>query len=63
MLLLANFLLLEIVDDPRWGAAASTVLAAAALDRRDQRSRHGPQVTRRHWLLIGACVALAPPCC
>ena len=31
VLLLANFLLLEIIDDPRWGAAASTLLAAAAL--------------------------------
>ena len=31
VLLLANFLLLEIVDDPRWGAVGSTLLAAAAL--------------------------------
>ena len=31
MLLLANFFLLELVDDPRWGAIGSTLLAAAAL--------------------------------
>ena len=30
-LLLANFMLLELVDDPRWGAIGSTILAAAAL--------------------------------
>ena len=31
VLLLANFFLLELVDDPRWGAIGSTLLAAAAL--------------------------------
>ena len=31
VLLLANFFLLELVDDPRWGAVGSTILAAAAL--------------------------------
>ena len=31
VLLLANFFLLEVVDDPRWGALGSTLLAAAAL--------------------------------
>jgi len=31
VLLLANFFLLELVDDPRWGAIGSTFLSAAAL--------------------------------
>ena len=31
VLLLANFFLLELVDDPRWGALGSTLLAALAL--------------------------------
>ena len=31
VLLLANFFLLELVDDPRWGAVGSTLLAALAL--------------------------------
>ena len=45
VLLLANFLLLEIVDDARWGAVGSTLLAAAALvvaisDPGDRALRH-----------------------
>jgi Ion channel len=60
VLLLANFLLLEIIDDPRWGAAVSTVLAAAALVVAISDPATGHYVTRRHWILIGACVALAP---
>jgi hypothetical protein len=31
VLLLANYFLLELVDDPRWGALGSTLLSAAAL--------------------------------
>ena len=31
VLLLANFFLLELIDDPRWGALLSTLLAAVAL--------------------------------
>ena len=30
VLLLANFFLLELIDDPRWGAVGSTLLAAVA---------------------------------
>jgi voltage-gated potassium channel len=60
VLLLANFLLLEIIDDARWGAAASTVLAAVALVVAISDPSTGHQVTPRHWALIGACVALAP---
>ncbi|MDX6561251.1 MAG: hypothetical protein QOD65_1065 [Gaiellales bacterium] len=60
VLLLANFLLLEIIDDARWGAAASTVLAAVALVVAISDPETGHRVTPRHWMLIGACVALAP---
>jgi hypothetical protein len=60
VLLLANFFLLEIVDDPRWGAIGSTLLAAAALVVAISDPDAGERVTRRHWILIGACVALAP---
>jgi hypothetical protein len=31
VLLLANFFLLELINDPRWGALGSTLLSAAAL--------------------------------
>src|SRR5918992_3628748 len=60
VLLLANFFLLEVVDDPRWGAVGSTLLAAAALVVAISDPDAGERVTLRHWLLIGACVALAP---
>ena len=60
VLLLANFLLLEIVDDARWGAVGSTLLAAVALIVAISDPETGHRVTPRHWLLIGACVALAP---
>jgi hypothetical protein len=60
VLLLANFFLLEVVDDPRWGAVGSTFLSAAALVVAISDPDAGERVTLRHWLLIGACVALAP---
>lgn len=60
LLLLANFFLLEVVDDPRWGAIGSTFLSAAALVVAISDPDAGERVTLRHWLLIGACVALAP---
>ncbi|MGH3052248.1 MAG: ion channel [Gaiellaceae bacterium] len=60
VLLLANFFLLELVDDPRWGAIGSTLLSAAALivAISDPDSGHG--LKPRHWVLVGVCVALAP---
>ena len=60
VLLLANFFLFELVDDPRWGAVGSTLLAAAALivAISDPDTGHGLKL--RHWLLVAACVALAP---
>ena len=60
VLLLANFFLLELVDDPRWGALGSTLLAAGALVVAISDPDAGHKVTRRHWVLIAACVALAP---
>ena len=60
VLLLANFLLLEIVDDVRWGAVGSTLLAAAALIVAISDPETGHRVTPRHWALIAACIALAP---
>jgi hypothetical protein len=60
VLLLANFFLLEVIDDPRWGAVGSTLLAAVALVVAISDPATGHRITRRHWVTIGACVALAP---
>jgi hypothetical protein len=60
VLLLANFLLLELIDDPRWGALVSTLLSAAALVVAISDPDTGQKVSRRQSLLIVACVALAP---
>ena len=51
---------LEVVDDVRWGAIGSTALAAVALVVAISDPATGHRVTRRHWQLIGACVALSP---
>ena len=60
VLLLANFFLLELVDDPRWGAIGSTLLSAAALVVAIHDPEAGQRITRRHAVQILACVALAP---
>lgn len=60
VLLLANFFLLELVDDPRWGALLSTLLAAVALVVAISDPDAGTTITRRHAVSIAACVALAP---
>jgi hypothetical protein len=60
VLLLANFFLLELVDDPRWGALGSTLLSAVALVVAISDPQAGRRLTRRHILQVGACVALAP---
>jgi Ion channel len=60
VLLLANFFLLELVDDPRWGAVGSTLLSAVALVVAIHDPEAGERLTRRHALQILACVALAP---
>jgi hypothetical protein len=60
VLLLANFLLLELVDDQRWGALGSTLLSAVALVVAISDPDSGHTVSRRQALTIAACVALAP---
>jgi len=60
VLLLANFFLLELVDDLRWGAVGSTLLSAAALIVAISDPEAGHRLSVRHWILVGACVAVAP---
>jgi hypothetical protein len=60
VLLLANFFLLELVDDLRWGAIGSTLLAAGALIVAISDPEAGHHIGLRHWLEVAACVALAP---
>jgi len=60
VLLLANFFLLELVDDPRWAAIGSTILGAAALIVAISDPAAGHRITRRRAIQIAACVALAP---
>src|SRR4051794_1382428 len=60
VLLLANFFLLELIDDPRWGAIASTLLAAIALVVAISDPDTGHTINRRQFLTICACVLLAP---
>jgi hypothetical protein len=60
VLLLANFLLLELVDDPRWGALGSTILAAAALIVAISDPDAGHGLERWHWVAVALCLVLAP---
>ena len=60
VLLLANFFLLELVDDARWGAIGSTLLAAAALIVAISDPEAGARVSRRQALTILVCVVIAP---
>jgi hypothetical protein len=60
VLLLANFFLLELIDDPRWGALVSTLLAAVALVVAISDPEQGHRVSTGQWLLVALCVLLAP---
>jgi len=60
VLLLVNFLVIEIVQDARWGAAASILLAAAALLVAISDPDAGEGLKAWHWVLIAGCVALVP---
>jgi hypothetical protein len=60
VLLLANFMLLELVDDPRWGAIGSTILSAAALIVAISDPDVGEGLKRWHWIAVALCLALAP---
>jgi hypothetical protein len=60
VLLLANFFLLELVDDVRWGALGSTVLSSAALIVALSDPESGHHIRRRHWVAVLVAVVLAP---
>ena len=60
VLLLANFFLLEVVDDKRWGVIGSTLLAAAALVVAISDPQTGHTINRRQAISIAVCVLLAP---
>ena len=60
VLLLANFFLLELIDDVRWGATGSTLLSAVALLVAISDPDAGHRIGVRHWVLVAACIALAP---
>ncbi len=60
VLLLANFLLLELVDDPRWGALGSTLLSAVALVVAISDPQAGQTINRRQAVSIATAVVLAP---
>src|SRR6185295_11037802 len=59
VLLLANFFLLELVNDPRWGAIGSTLLAAAALVVAISDPENGHTINRTQTLTIVGCVGLS----
>jgi voltage-gated potassium channel len=60
VLLLANFFVIELVEDARWGAVASILLAAAALIVAISDPDAGEALETWHWVVIAVCVALAP---
>ena len=60
VLLLANFFLLELVDDKRWGVIGSTLLAAAALVVAISDPDTGHTINRRQGISIVLAVLLAP---
>src|SRR5258705_11124909 len=60
VLLLANYFLLELIDDPRWGAVGSTLLAALALVVALSGPDRGHRVNKRQAATIALCVLLAP---
>ena len=60
VLLLANFFLLEVVQDERWAVIGSTLLGAAALVVAISDPDTGHNVERRHWISIVVCVLIAP---
>jgi drug/metabolite transporter (DMT)-like permease len=58
-LLLANFFLLELVDDRRWGSIGSTVLGAVALAVAISDPQTGHRVRQRDGWTIAVAVALS----
>jgi hypothetical protein len=60
VLLLANFFLLELVDDVRWGVVGSTLLGAAGLVVAISDPDTGHTINRRQAVSIAICLLLAP---
>ena len=58
-LLLVNFFVLSLIDDRRWGAFVSTLLAAVALVVAISDPRRGDGRRARRMAILG-CVVLAP---
>jgi len=59
VLLLANFFLLELVDNARWGAIGSTLLSVVALVVAVSDPDAGRGMSRKYVVLIAVAVALA----
>jgi drug/metabolite transporter (DMT)-like permease len=59
VLLMANFFLLELVDDRRWGAIGSTLLSAAALIVAISDPQTGDTITRRQAITILVALGLS----
>ena len=59
VLLVANFFLLELINDPRWGAIGSTLLAAAALFVAISDPENGHTINRTQTVTIIGCVGLS----
>jgi voltage-gated potassium channel len=60
VLLLANFFLLEVVNDERWAVIGSTLLGAAALVVAISDPDTGHKVELRHWISIAVCLLIVP---
>jgi hypothetical protein len=63
VLLLVNFFLLELIDDPRWGAIVSTLLAAVALVVAISDPDAGESVSRRQGILTRSAATCSSACC
>ena len=59
LLLLANFFLLELVDDKRWGSIGSTILSAAGLVVAISDRETGHRISRANVVAIAVAVGLS----
>jgi len=58
-LLLVNFFVLEVIDDPRWGALVSTILGGLALVVAISDPDAGQRVSRKQIVMVVVSVAVA----